>query len=218
MTKLQAEAVAGLILAGGQSRRMGGGHKSLLPLDGASLLERAVTRMRPQVASLALNVNQDMPRFQGFGLPLLPDLEPDFAGPLAGVEAGLTWAMELRRNGQALRYLALASCDAPFFPRDLVARLGAVLEQDETARIAMASSQGRRHPVFSLWSLDLLEPLQTALRAGTRKVEAFTEPQGVVALDWPLTQADGGPFDPFFNINRPEDLAEAERIAVSSDT
>lgn len=210
----ERQHIAGLILAGGQSRRMGGGHKSLLELAGQSLLARAVARLEPQVATLALSVNQDQARFQGFGLPLLADLETDFAGPLAGVEAGLSWAQQQRDAGLDLRYLALASCDAPFFPLDLVARLAEALAAQPEARLAMAVSQERRHPVFSLWSLELLAPLSGALHAGTRKVEAFTEPQGVALVAWPLQELgdneDG--LDPFFNINRPEELAEAERL------
>lgn len=205
--------IAGLILAGGQSRRMGGGHKSLLDLGGQSLLARAVDRFAPQVQALALSVNQDQERFASFGLPLLADLEADFAGPLAGVEAGLVWAQGLRQAGHDLRYLALASCDAPFFPLDLVPRMTAALEEQPEAGVAMAVSQQRRHPVFSLWSLDLLAPLSAALRSGTRKVEAFTEPQGVALVPWsPEAGAGGAQVDPFFNINRPDDLAEAERL------
>lgn len=214
MSAAVRDGIAGLVLAGGQSRRMGGGHKSLLELEGQSLLDRALLRFQPQVGPLALSVNQDHDLFQGFGLPLLPDLEEGFAGPLAGLEAGLTWAQGLRSQGSALRYLALISCDAPFFPPDLVARLADALERAPSAAVAMAASQGRRHPVFSLWSLDLLPALQVALRSGTRKVEAFSEPQGVAVVTWDALGPrgrDGRDGDPFFNINRPEDLSEAHR-------
>ncbi len=211
--------VAGLILAGGQSRRMGGGHKSLLALGERSLLQHAIARLRPQVGALALSVNQDRERFAPFGLPLLQDRQPGFAGPLAGVEAGLAWLAErppVGANQVPPRYLALASCDAPFFPADLVARLLESLEPQGSAQVAMAVSQTRRHPVFSLWSVDLLGDLQSALADGVRKVEAFTEPQGVALVEWPLVSVmrDGqaAAIDPFFNINRPEDLEEASRL------
>ncbi len=223
-TKQTGDAeVAGLILAGGQSRRMGGGHKSLLALGDDSLLGHAIMRLAPQVGLLALSVNQDLQRFAGFELPLLRDRQADFAGPLAGVEAGLAWlaqsdgaAAEAGRHKARPRYLALASCDAPFFPLDLVERLKAALDAEPQAAVAMAVSQGRHHPVFSLWSVGLWEKLQQALAAGTRKVEAFTEPQGVALVEWPLVSVtlDGQArvLDPFFNINRPDDLAEARRL------
>ncbi len=125
----------------------------------------------------------------------------------------MVWAQGLSQAGHDLRYLALASCDAPFLPQDLVTRLAAALVAQPEAKIAMAVSKDRRHPVFSLWSLELLAPLSAALRSGTRKVEAFTEPQGVALVPWsPEAGAGGAQVDPFFNINRPDDLAEAERL------
>lgn len=220
-----AAEVAGLILAGGQSRRMGGGHKSLLALGSDNLLGHAITRLAPQVGALALSVNQDLERFAGFGRPLLQDRQADFAGPLAGVEAGLSWlatsgAGEDRLN-DGPRYLALASCDAPFFPLDLVERLWDAVQSDPAASVAMAVSQGRRHPVFSLWSVDLLDELRMALDAGVRKVEAFTEPQGVALVEWPVEKFDirgqVRALDPFFNINRPDDLAEAQDLQQALD-
>ena len=200
----EAPPVAGVILAGGQSRRMGGGDKALRTLGGETLLSRVIARARPQVRALALNANGDPARFSAFTLPVIADAVPGFAGPLAGVLTGLEWA---RANAPGLEWLASFATDAPFFPRDLVARLLRAAE-NEKADLACAASGGRTHPVFGLWPLRLAPDLRRAVAVeGIRKVEDWTGRYRVTIVDFPLK-----PFDPFFNANRPEDLAEAERL------
>jgi molybdopterin-guanine dinucleotide biosynthesis protein A len=202
-----AQGVVGVILAGGQSRRMGGGDKSLRLLRGRTLLEHVIARAKPQVEVLLVNANGDPSRFAPFGLPVLPDAVGGFAGPLAGVLTGLEWA---RDNAPRCPWVASFATDAPFFPLDLVARLRAEAEQAR-ADIALAASGGRRHPVFGLWPVRLAAGLRAALvEEGVRKVEDWTSRYRVAIADY-----EALPLDPFFNANRPEDLAEAERLLSS---
>ena len=193
--------VAGVLLAGGLSRRMGGGDKNLKPLGGRPVLAHVIDRVRPQVTVLALNANGDPARFAEYGLPVVPDSIEGFAGPLAGVLAGLDWA---ERAASDCRWLLSAPTDAPFLPKDLVGRL---LRASARADILVAASGGRSHPVAALWALSLRAPLRAALESGTRKVEDFTRDWRVVTVEFPTE-----PVDPFFNLNRPQDFEEAERL------
>lgn len=206
--------LVGVLLAGGLSSRMGGGDKSLKTVGGVTILERVVTRMRPQVGRLILNANGDPARFRSLpflaDLPVAPDGVPDFAGPLAGVLAALDWAAE---HAPGASDVISVATDGPFLPRDLAARLiGA--RDDARARLACARSgshQGgwQTHPVIGLWPVALRHDLRSALvDEGLRKIDRWTARH-------PLVYADFGtdPVDPFFNANTPDDLAEAERIA-----
>lgn len=198
--------IAGVVLAGGLSRRMGGGDKSLKLLAGRPILAHIVERARPQVAALALNANGDAARFAAFGLPVVADSVPDFAGPLAGVLAGLDWAAE---RVPGVTHVASFAGDAPFLPRDLVARLAAAVADGRHA-LACAASAGRAHPVFGLWPVALSDALRRAVaEEGIRKVDAWTARYDLVAVEFATV-----PIDPFFNANRPDDLAEAERLVT----
>ncbi|MGE5268930.1 MAG: molybdenum cofactor guanylyltransferase MobA [Thiohalocapsa sp.] len=196
--------IVGLLLAGGQSRRMGGGDKALRLVGGRPLLDHVVARMRPQVAALVLNASGDPARFAAWGLPVVADSVPDFAGPLAGILAGLDWAAVRCPD---CRFVASVATDAPFLPHDLVARL----EEGTNAAgadLACAASEGRAHPVIGLWPVHLREALRQAVVAeGIRKVDVWTARYRLATVAFP---AD--PIDPFFNANRPEDLARAEGL------
>lgn len=193
--------LVGLLLAGGQSRRMGGGDKALRELAGVPLLAYVVKRLRPQVEALVLNANGDPARFAGFGLPVAADGVLGFAGPLAGVLAGLDWAAAHRPDCPCV--LSVAT-DAPFLPEDLAARLVAAVGE-AGADLACAASGGRAHPVFGLWPVRLREDLRRALVVeGVRKVDQWTARHRLVTVNF----ADH-PVDPFFNANRPEDLEAA---------
>lgn len=196
----------GVILAGGQATRMGGGDKGLLRLGGQSLLTRVIDRLEPQVAGLALNANGDPNRFDGYRLPVLADSIEGFAGPLAGVLAGLDWAAT-----QGAETIVTAAADTPFFPADLVPQLLLASEGMEHPLVLSATpdpARGRvRHPTFGLWPVALRDDLRAALQDGLRKVVLWTDAhQGREAL-FPVTT-----FDPFFNVNTPEDLAQAEAL------
>lgn len=199
--------VVGLLLAGGQSRRMGGGDKALRPLGGLSLLERVIERLRPQVDALVLNANGDPGRLAKFDLPVVSDSVPGFAGPLAGVLAGLDWTTSHRAE---CPFIVSVATDAPFLPLDLVTRLVAELEA-ASAELACAASGGRAHPVFGLWPVRLRENLRRAiLDEGIRKVDQWTMRHRLVTVPF-----SDRPIDPFFNANRPEDLEVATRLLKS---
>ncbi len=201
--------VVGLLLAGGLSRRMGGGDKALRLLGSISLLDRVVERLRPQVEALVINANGDPARFARFRLPVAPDSVPDFAGPLAGVLAGLDWAASYRPD---CPFVVSVATDAPFLPRDLVARLAAALDE-AGADLACAASGGRSHPVFGLWPVRLREDLRQAVgEDGIRKVDVWTARHKLVTVSF----ADQ-PVDPFFNANRPEDFAAAAALLDLSE-
>ena len=192
----------GLILAGGLARRMGGGDKALLPLAGRSLLARIVERAAPQCSGLVLNANGDPARFEAFGLPVTPDSVPGFAGPLAGILAGLDAAAE-----HGAEWVVSIAGDGPFIPHDLVARLHAA-RGAAGADLACAASGGRTHPVIGLWPTRLREDLRRALtQEDERKIDRFTARYRLAVAEWPAE-----PVDPFLNINDAEGLTEAERI------
>ena len=205
----------GVILAGGLATRMGGGDKGLLALGGQSLLSRVIDRLAPQVAGLALNANGDATRFAEVGLPVVADTIEGFAGPLAGVLAGLDWAAE-----QGAQAIVTAAADTPFFPTDLVARLMAAAEGQvhplvlattpkSGDEVLKSGGKGRvnRHPTFGLWPVALRDDLRAALEGGLRKVVLWTDQHGGREA---LFEAE--PFDPFFNVNTREDLARAEAL------
>ena len=194
-------AVAGVLLAGGRSRRMGGGDKCLRRLGSETLLARVIARARDQVGPLILNAGGDPARFAAYGLPVVADVIAGFAGPLAGVLTGLEWAAA---NAPACPWVATFPTDAPFVPEDLVARLLAALEE-EGAELACAASGGRDHPVVGLWPVRLAPELRRALEVeGVRKIDLWT-------ARFRLAQAlyESDPVDPFFNVNSPQDLARA---------
>ncbi len=194
----------GLILAGGQGRRMGGVDKALAPLDGRPLIAHAIARLAPQCAALAINANGDAARFAAYGLPVIPDEIAD-AGPLAGVLAGLAFARD-----RGFDFVCTLAVDAPFAPVDLVARLHAA-RIAESAAMAAAASGGRRHHVIALWPVNMADDLRRALtEEELRKAETFVSRQTPAIAAWP-----DAPHDPFFNVNRPEDLLAAENRARS---
>jgi len=196
--------VVGLLLAGGQSRRMGGGDKTLRPLGGIPLIDRVIERLRPQVDALVLNANGDPARFARLALPVAADSVPGFAGPLAGVLAGLDWAFSHRSD---CPYVVSVATDAPFLPIDLVARLAQGLDEG-SADLACAASGGRPHPVFGLWPVRLRDDLRRALvDQAIRKVDLWTVRHRLATVPF----ADY-PVDPFFNANRPEDLETAAAL------
>jgi molybdenum cofactor guanylyltransferase len=196
--------VIGVLLAGGQARRMGGGDKCLRRLGGRTILEHVTERARPQVAALVLNANGDAARFAPFGLPVVADVVAGFAGPLAGVLTGMEWAKTHRPD---CPWIATIATDTPFFPTDLVERMLSSLDRDR-ASLACAASSGRAHPVFGLWPVHLADDLRRAMvDEGIRKVDVWTARHRLVQVAFASE-----PIDPFFNTNRPEDLAEAERL------
>ena len=207
-----AHDIVGVILAGGQSRRMGGGDKSLLNLGDKPMLGHVVARFGPQVSRMAINANGEPDRFAPFGLPVVSDTIEGFVGPLAGVLAGMTWA---RAAAPEARWVATVSADAPFIPSDLVARLAAAVAMRPMA-IAIAESAGELHPVIGLWPVAHLQDLESELKAGVRKVLRWTDKHGTVPVQFSLVKIGDVEIDPFFNANTPEELNEARRLLQKS--
>ena len=182
--------IAGIVLAGGQSRRMGGGDKGLLDLGGRPVIAHVIERLG---CARAISANGDPARFACFGLPVLSDSVPDWPGPLAGVLAGMDWAA-----GQGIARILTAPADTPFFPRDLGTRLAAA-----KAPVVMATNGGD-HPAFAMWDVALRDDLRAALHSGTRRMRDWMDARGALRVEIPGE-------DPFFNINTPADLDAARR-------
>ena len=196
--------IAGVLLAGGLARRMGGGDKCLRPLAGKTLLSRVIERVAPQVGSLILNANGDPARFAAYDVPVVADVVEGHAGPLAGILTALDWAAE---QAPHCPLVASFATDAPFLPLDLVATMAEARDL-AGADLACAASCGRTHPVFGLWPVELRADLRQALvEQGERKIDRWTASHRLVEVVFP-----GDPVDPFFNANRENDLAEAERL------
>jgi molybdopterin-guanine dinucleotide biosynthesis protein A len=207
------KAPVGVVLAGGQATRMGGGDKGLLTLGSQTLLSQVISRLSPQVSDLVLNANGDPSRFADFGLPVVADSIQGHPGPLAGVLAGLDWAAE-----QGADMVVSVAADTPFFPCDLVPRLQ-MASEGQAHPLVLAATRGDaqtksksrsgliRHPTFGLWPVALRDDLRAALSEGLKKVVLWTDRHDGREALFPTT-----PFDPFFNVNTPEDLAQAEAL------
>lgn len=197
-------AVVGVILAGGQARRMGGGDKGLQKLGQRTVLDFVVERAGPQVRHLILNANGDPGRFAGQALPVVPDLAPGHLGPLMGVLAGMEWASE---HAPECQWIATFPADTPFVPRDLVARLMLAVAVEQAA-LACAGSHNRPHPVVGLWPVTLKADLETALlKEGVRKIDQWTARHTISVVPF-----SAQPIDPFFNINEAQDLKTAHNL------
>ena len=206
---------AGVILAGGLGKRMGGGDKPLLTIGGKPMLDRVIARLAPQVERIIINANGDPARFAAYGLPVVADTIEGFAGPLAGVLAGMRWS---KANLPEARFLVSVAADTPFFPDNLVPRLAEGCGNDERT-VALAASTAGTHPVFGLWPVALADELETFLKSGGGgKILTFAD--RFLRLNVPfddVTLPNGETVDPFFNVNTPEDAARAEEIAAALD-
>ena len=207
------ETIVGVVLAGGQSSRMGGGDKCLQPLGGKPMLAHVVARLGPQVSRMVISVNGDLSRFATLDLPVVADSVAGFQGPLAGIEAGLVWAAALCPG--AIWAVSVPG-DTPFIPDDLVRRLAKAVEGMDKPAVA-ASAEGV-HPVVGLWPVAMAGDLEEALAGGLRRVSRWAEMQGAAEVFFPPSEIGGRPVDPFFNINRPEDFAAAEALLMAVPT
>ena len=199
--------IPGIILAGGLSRRMGGGDKGLLMLGKTSIIERVIDKVSPQVGSLAININGDSSRFPDYKLPIVPDSIKGYLGPLSGILAGMEWAF---KNGN--RYIATVAADTPFLPDDLIKRLHAMVKS-KNLNIGIAASRILSgddvfiHPTFGIWEVALKDDLRDALANDTRKIMFWAKK---FKLDYYYFDTSDKLSDPFFNINTPDDLEEAK--------
>lgn len=206
LLNVKPDKIAGVVLAGGLSRRMGGGDKGLLDVAGISMIGRVIERIARQVGPLAINANGVPERFSTFGLPVIADPIQGFVGPLAGVLAGMQWA-----SGHASHVVTVSS-DAPFLPPDLVDRLSLEAASQGPNAIVLARSQGHLHPVIGLWPVHLAQDLEQALKDGVRKVLHWTDRHGTFGVDFADIHIAGRGIDPFFNANTPEELKEARAL------
>ena len=187
----------GVILAGGQATRMGGGDKCLLKLGDRTILQHVIDRLAPQTDGLLLNANADPARFADYAIKVAPDSITGFAGPLSGVLAGLDHAA-----GTGHSHIITAAADTPFFPCDLVPHL---LMAAEKTGLALAASPSGRQPTFGVWPVALREDLRAALNDGLRKVVQWTQKHDAGTAAFPDDAA-------FFNVNTPDDLARAKAM------
>ena len=199
--------IPGIILAGGLSRRMGGGDKGLLMLGDTSIIERVIDKILPQVGSLAININGDSSRFPDYKLPIIPDSIKGYLGPLSGILAGMEWAF---KNGN--RYIATVAADTPFLPDDFIKRLHTMVKS-KNLNIGIAASRILSgddifiHPTFGIWEVALKDDLRDALANDTRKIMFWAKK---FKLDYYYFDTSDKLSDPFFNINTPDDLEEAK--------
>jgi molybdopterin-guanine dinucleotide biosynthesis protein A len=206
------EHAVGIVLAGGKSSRMGGGDKCLLPLGGRPILAHVIERLKPQVAELIISANGDPARFSAFGLPVVADRLGGYAGPLAGILAGLEWT---RTNRPESRFAITAASDTPFLPLDLVDRLWHTAGEG-AAKLAVARSAEGMHPVFGLWPVALAPDLEASLLSGDRKVGEWVRRHRAREVMFPQSAIAGRTIDPFFNVNRPDELEAAKAFLQAS--
>lgn len=203
--------VTGVLLAGGRSSRMGGHDKGLLEIGGKPMLLHVLSRLRPQVGRIVINANGDPARFSGYCLPVVADSIGGHEGPLAGLDAGIGWA---RAETPDAKFIASVPVDCPFLPLDLVARLKAALLA-ANASCAIAASEGERHPVAGLWSVELLPAMAASLQQNMRALHRFADAQGCAVADFGPVDIGGTSVDPFFNVNAPADLEKARALFLA---
>lgn len=208
MSDIPPPPTYGLVLAGGLARRMGGGDKALIKIGRSTILDRVLATLSGQCVDIIINANGDPKRFEDTGCIVVPDNVPGFAGPLAGILAGLDWLSE-QNNG--IEWMVSVPGDCPFLPDDLVERLHeARRKMGAGVPLACARSGEWRHPVVGLWPVALRHDLRKALvDEDLRKIEVWTARHGIAIADWPTE-----PIDPFFNVNTPEDAKRAEQVAA----
>jgi molybdenum cofactor guanylyltransferase len=204
-----SDMVVGIILAGGLARRMGGGDKCLLPLAGKTLLQRTIERAQPQVSQLLLNANGSSLRFARTRLPVLADIFPNNLGPLAGIHTGLTW---MTANTPDQHWLMSFASDTPFFPLDVVSQLfskaGTLPLPAGSSPLIVASSKLQTHPIFALWHVSLLKNITAQLQTGEiPRLQEWIKQFSPQSVDFAAQS-----YDPFFNINSPQDLYTAEPL------
>jgi len=191
-----------LLLAGGQSRRLGGGDKCLQSLEKEIILDKILKNTLSQNKSIILNANGDPKRFSKYDFPIVEDTIDGYLGPLAGILSGMEW---VRKNQKNKKYIVSIATDTPFFPHNLVSKLYNTV-QCRPEKIICASWQGRTNPVFAIWPVSLSSYLRKDIFSGSRKIDAWTAKYGVYAINFV------SPNNPFFNINTPEDLELANQM------
>lgn len=215
---IQKSQIVGTLLAGGLSRRMGGGDKGLLEINGRGMLQRVADTIRPQVHRLVLNANGDPARFKHLNLPVVTDTVSENPGPLAGVLAGMRWT---RNHEPAATHILTAPTDTPLLPTDLaekfIAAHAAASPQSGNSIIVLAHSEAGRQPVIGLWPISLADDLEASISQGLRKVMAWADRHKTIFAQFPMIKIEDEWIDPFINANTPEELGEARRLISETD-
>ena len=207
MAEATPDNIGGCILAGGLSTRMGEHEKCLMALRGKPLMGHVIDRLQRQASKLIINANGDPERFERFALPVVADTVDGFAGPLAGVLAAMDW---YRENAPEVTHVLSVAGDTPYFPSDFLGKLAMALNE-ASKNVALAYFDGQRHPTFGLWAIDLRDALHNFLvEEGNRKIMLFVERIGFAQHDFACGW--NNKYDPFFNVNTPEELSEAQSI------
>ena len=202
----EKKPIVGVLLAGGLARRMGGGDKPMRELGGKPILDHVIDRARPQVHHLVLNANGDADRFKKYGLPVVADVIEGHQGPLAGILTAMEWAAD---NVPGAEHVISFATDAPFLPHNLVVELMVPINEGASL-LSCAITGDRTHPVFGVWPIALKNELRKAMiEEEMRKIDLWTDRIGITHVPFPVE-----PVDPFFNVNRPENLEEAEGMLI----
>lgn len=199
--------ITGVILAGGQASRLNHQDKPLLDLGGNPIVTLIIENARGQVSRLLLNVNRSPEKYARFELPLTGDCTQGYAGPLAGVLSAMRWC---EQNDPATDFIATFPGDVPWFPSDIVKHLTAALVSSGS-ETAWVSNDGQVQPLFALWSMALVRRLDAALQASV-----YSPMQFIRSTRHVLIEINGGPVNHFLNINNPDDLEKARRVASTA--
>lgn len=192
---MKKTGITGVILAGGEARRMGGGDKGLVELRGKPLVEHALAALSPQVNTVIINANRNRERYAAYGHPVIADSRQGFQGPLAGMLSCIEAA--------GTEFIVSVPCDSPLLPDDLVARLFRQLSEEE-ADISVAHNGDRMQPVFTLMPTSLASSMQAFLDGGGRKIDRWFEQHKLAVTDFSDKP------ECFRNINNPAELAQME--------
>ncbi len=200
-SRMPTERVSGVIIAGGRASRMGDGGKAFIPLAGKPMIQYVIDALRPQVGELLINANQDLDAYRGLGFPVIPDLNSDWQGPLAGILAAL--------QGSSREWVQIAPCDGPFLASDLVPRLHRHMMESE-ATVCIPHDGARLQPLFGLLHHSLVPEIRQFLYKGDRKLHLWLESQRVAVADFSDCP------ESFININTPQQLAQAEQTLLAA--
>ncbi len=206
---VKSEQLLGVILAGGQSRRMGGGDKFLKKIKDVTILNMVIDRFSPQVPSLIISANGDVERLSAYGLPVVKDPIENYAGPLAGILSAMIWA---ETHQPEKTHILSVAADTPLFPLNYSEKMLETASALPNDTIILAKSQGRHHPIFGLWPVSLKDDLATNLDNGLRKIRAWTDACNNASIEFDDIEINDHITDPFFNINEPSDFQIFENL------
>lgn len=200
---LSANEITGVILAGGQSRRMGGGDKFLKKVANKTILEHVINQFTKQCETIIISANGDLSRLESYNLPIVKDPIGEDMGPLSGILAAMLWSQS---NKPTHTHIVSVAADSPLFPLNYTDNMLKHANELESNSIILAKSRGRHHPIFGLWPIECATVLQSFLKTGGRKIRAWTDTQPNGTVEFPDLLINETSIDPFFNINEPEDL------------